>query len=385
MAEVNPSQVSSTLQQQVSGLQKGAGLKNVDKTEEESFTFTKFDDLTKEQQDSLITHFTNTEGYIPNGHLVTEKSGITFGSGIDVKAVTTEKSLIKHGISKEDAKIIIDGLKYTKKDGTEYNMAGKTIKKIKSDLDWTQKELKEHVEKIKFTNTTKKDIISSSVDDNFDNNSDILNKVSNFEDFTVLSSLIHFTGDSHLESDVINRNTGGNTKRAMQIGIYELLNKYDDNLTKEEFHNVLQQIDKIAKDKDGIGTVKGSATRSRMVKEINYSKDNSVGSDFEFDETKYYTIDLDDLGTKGSSDKKSLTIHDATYVEPKTEDDDNIDLSVPPGTPAEKPIIPEIKETGEEPQGFNPFGNGGTVGLTPTKKNIRSSKIPKSPNVPMKA
>tara|TARA_Y100000593_G_scaffold30492_1_gene60377 strand:- start:6711 stop:9584 length:2874 start_codon:yes stop_codon:yes gene_type:complete len=304
---------------------------------EEDFKFTSWDDLTKEQKTELLSHFKLTEGYKEHGHLVTDGSGITFGSGLDVMALTKEKDLIKHGVSKEDAKTIMDGLKYTKKDGKVYNMAGKDIATIKKDLGWDNDKLEEYVENIKFSSTTQEDIVSLTVNKNYNNNSDLFDKVSNFEDFTVLSSLIHFTGDSHLESDIINRNTGGSTKRAMQITLYELMNKYDDQLSSEEFNSVLHQTKKIVDDTGGIGVrtdthSKGpSATFNRMNKELDYST-NTLGEDYIYDETKYYTINIDDLGAKGSSKDNTLTIHDATYVEPVVDPEVTPEITPTEGT-----------------------------------------------------
>ena len=292
---------------------------------EEEFNFTSFKDLTKKQQTELLKHFTSTEGYLPNGHLATKESGITFGSGLDAKALITEQDYIDHGVSKKDAKTIVAGLKYTKKNGKVYDMAGKSSQKIQKDLGLTKEQLEEYVGNIKFSNTTQSDIVSKSVDKNFNNNSDLFNKVSNFKDFTVLSSVVHFTGDSHFDEEGrgINRNKNSSTKRALQLTIADLMNKYDGKLTSKEFYNVMYQTDKIVDDQGGIGVRTDvshpgdeSATFNRWNKELNYSL-GTLGEDYEHDETKYYTIDVDDLGKQGSSDKKALTYYDATYEEPE--------------------------------------------------------------------
>lgn len=287
----------------------------------EDFKFTSFDNLTTAQQESLLTHFTNTEGYVPNGHLATQESGITFGSGLDAKALITEQDYIDHGVSAVDAKTIVSGLKYKKKDGKVYDMAGKSAEQIQSDLGLTKEELTAHVGTIKFTNTTQKDIISKSVDELYKNNTDLFEKTSNFEDFTSLSSIVHFTGDSHFESGAINRNTDGSTKRAVQITMYELMQKTDGKLTSEQYNNVLQQTKKIVDDQGGVGTRtetshpgKASATFNRWNKEIDYSN-GTLSEDYVYDETKHFSLKVDDYGEKGSSDEKFTTIYDATFVE----------------------------------------------------------------------
>jgi len=301
------------------------GKKKSEVSTEEDFKYTNFDKLTPEQQKSLLTHFSNTEGYHPYGHLATKESGITFGSGLDAKALITEQDYIDHGVSEADAKTIVSGLKYTKKNGKVYDMAGKSSQKIQKDLGLTKEELKEHVKKIKFSNTTQSDIVSKSVDKNYNDNPDLFNKVSNFEDFTVLSSVMHFTGDSHYDDDsrTINRNKNASTKRALQISIADLMNKYDGKLTSEEFHNVIYQSDKIVDDQGGIGVRTDishpgdeSATFNRWNKELNYSL-GTLEEGYEHDETKYYTINVDDLGEPGSSDEKPLTYYNPTYTQPE--------------------------------------------------------------------
>lgn len=316
----------SLISPKVSSFKHGGRMeKKSEVSTEEDFKYASFDKLTPEQQKSLLTHFSNTEGYHPYGHLATKESGITFGSGLDAKALITEQDYIDHGVSEADAKTIVSGLKYTKKNGKVYDMAGKSSQKIQKDLGLTKEELKEHVKKIKFSNTTQSDIVSKSVDKNYNDNPDLFNKVSNFEDFTVLSSVMHFTGDSHYDDDsrTINRNKNASTKRALQISIADLMNKYDGKLTSEEFHNVIYQSDKIVDDQGGIGVRTDishpgdeSATFNRWNKELNYSL-GTLEEGYEHDETKYYTINVDDLGEPGSSDEKPLTYYNPTYTQPE--------------------------------------------------------------------
>ena len=353
------------------------GGKKKDETTVEEFNFTSWDNLTKTQQTALLEHFSLTEGYEPNGHLVTGGSGITFGSGLDAKALTTEQDFIDHGVSKEDAKTIINGLKYTQTDGTVYNMAGKNMDQIIADTGLSEKELKAHVNNITFTNTTQEDIVSLSVNENYNNNSDLLNKVSNFEDFTVLSSLIHFTGDSHFDDTGkhINRSPDleGGTKRAMQINIASLMNKHEGKLTSEEFNSVLHQTKKIVDDTSGIGTrtdahSKGaSATFNRMNKELNYST-NTLGEGYEYDETKFYTIKLDDLGDVGTNEKKSLILYDPTFVKP------GVEVPEIPGGGIDYTIDPESGESLYEGTEVAPINTEGT-NVTPTQE-VKPNSIP---------
>ena len=309
----------------VSSFKKGGrmyfdgGKKKAEKVED--FKYTSFDKLTTSQQESLLAHFTSTEGYVPNGHIVTEGSGITFGSGLDAKALITEQDFIDHGVSAVDAKTIVSGLKYTKTNGDVYDMAGKSSLEIQTALGLTEEELKTHVSTIKFTDTTQKDIVSKSVDKMYTNNTDLFDKTSNFEDFTSLSSIVHFTGDSHFESGAINRNTDGDTKRAVQITMYELMEKTDGKLTSEEYNSVLQQTGKIVNDQGGIGVRTetshpgdASATFNRWEKELVYSN-NTLPEGNVYDETKHFSLNPEDYGEKGSSDEKFTTIYDATFVE----------------------------------------------------------------------
>jgi hypothetical protein len=385
----------SLINPRVSSFANGGKLeKKSEVTTSKDFKFTKFSDLTKEQQESLLTHFGNTEGWEPNGHIVTGESGITFGSGIDVKAVTSKKDLINHGISESDADKILKGLKVKVGDKT-YDMAGKSVDDILKATGWSEKQLETHVKGITFESTSQSDVVSASVDKHYNNNTDLFDKVSNFEDFTVLSSVVHFTGDSHYEGEdrSIDRNKNASTKRALQVTIADLMNKHDGQLSSEQFHNVIYQADKIVDDQGGIGVRTDvshpgdeSATFNRWNKELNYSL-GTLGEDYEHDETKYYTIDVDDLGKQGSSDKKSLIYYDATYVEPEVLPTEGMnmtptqDISVqetpdPNSTPSESIVEnpytgPEFELENIPTQSFSKggkFNTGGTTLIGPKEK-----------------
>jgi hypothetical protein len=363
-------------------------------TTSEDFKFTKFSDLTKSQQKSLLTHFGNTEGWEPNGHIVTGESGITFGSGVDVKAITSKKDLMNHGISDSDADKILKGLKVKVGDKT-YDMAGKSVDDILKATGWSEEQLENHVKGITFESTSQSDVVSASVDKHYNNNTDLFDKVSNFEDFTVLSSVVHFTGDSYYDDEdrSIDRNKNASTKRALQVTIADLMNKHDGQLSSEQFHNVIYQADKIVDDQGGIGVRTDvshpgdeSATFNRWNKELNYSL-GTLGDDYEHDETKYYTIKVDDLGEQGSSDKKSLTYYDATYVEPEVLPTEGMnmtptqDISVqetpdPNSTPSESMVenpytSPEFELENIPTQSFSKggkFNTGGTTEIDPNEE-----------------